>query len=236
MNKYLNKTDFVVIGASLLSLIVFLVNTALDSIIPVYLNAVIILAAFLYWSLKKDSVGILQKSLIIGSLGGVLYTFLDNIFVNARIIMYLRSEDIKVYGEYGTPISIILTWMYSITIALYLYQRLRFSFGKFYIPSIITGASAFIFGILFDYLGSNARLWVWVWNINTMASKPTDIGTTPLFFPVALFSTFFLSPWILGGQSITSFRLGFSDNPFVAGIRCAVILASTMFLFLRALS
>lgn len=233
MNKYLNQTDFLVIGACILSLIAFLINTILDSIIPIYLNAAIILVAFLYWALRKDNTGIMQRVLIIGSLGGVLYTFLDNIFVNARIIMYLRSEDVEVYG---TPVSIILTWMYSITIALYLYQRLRMAFEKFIIPSFITGIGAFIAGILFDYLANSARVWVWIWNINAMASKPPYIGTTPLFFPIALFSAFFLSPWIIGGQRITSVRLGFSDNPFVAGIRCAVIIASTMYLFFRALS
>ena len=126
--------------------------------------------------------------------------------------------------------------MYSFTIALYLYQRLRMSFEKFIFPSLITGAAAFATAILFDYLANSARIWVWIWNINVMASKPPYIGMTPLFFPIALFSTFFLSPWIIGGQRITSMNLGFSDNPVVAGIRCAVIMASTMYLFFRALT
>jgi hypothetical protein len=230
VNKYLNKTDFIVMGASLLSLIVFIVNTFLKSVIPLYFNGIVILGVFLYWSLKEDPAGILRKSLIIGSLGGMLYTLLDNIFVNQLVIIYLRTKDLEIYG---TPISIILTWMYSISIGLYLYQRLRSYFNKFYIPSVLTGLSGSIFGILFDYLGNKALIWQWPWNINLMPSKPLFIGTAPIFFPVAIFCTFFLSPWMIGGQRVTTLRLGFSDNPVVGGIRFAVILASTMYIFFR---
>jgi len=231
MNRYLNKTDFLVISACLLSLIAFSINIFLSSVIPLYFNAIVILGAFLYWVLwKKDPSGILQKSLIIGSSAGILYIFLDNIFVNQMIIVYLRTEDLKITG---TPISLILTWMYSISISLYIYQRLRGFFGEFYIPSILTGTVAFLSIILFDFLGNKARIWEWPWNIAFMASKPPYIFTTPLFFPIALFLTFFLSPWIIGGQRITRFHIGFSDNPLVGGIRFAVILATTMFLFFR---
>jgi hypothetical protein len=226
MFRYVNRTDLVVIGACGLSLIVFSINTKLDSVIPLYFNSFIVLGIFTYWAIRKDGTGLLKRSLIIGGIGGFFYTFVDSIFVNSWIYRYLRLEDIDIFAA---PASIVLVWIYCVAIAIYLYQRLRSVFSKFYIPSVLTGASAFLSGIVFHYLGKQARLWEWndVW----VSSSPS-VGSTPLFVPVALFVTFFLSPYIVGGQRIST-RIRLSDNPIAGGLRCAVILAMTMYILFR---
>jgi hypothetical protein len=177
--RYVNHTDLIVIGACALSSIVFSINAKLDSVIPLYLNSLIVLGTFVYWGLRDDATGILKRSLIIGGIGGLFYTFVDNIFVDGGIITYLRSEDIDIFA---TPASIVLIWMYCIAIVIYFYQRLRSVFSRFYIPSALTGASAFLSAIILNHLGDSARLWVW--NIGVPSSAA--IGPTPLFVPIAL--------------------------------------------------
>jgi hypothetical protein len=226
MFRYVNRTDLIVIGACALSLIVFSINTKLDSVIPLYLNSFIVLAVFIYWAIRKDATGVLKRSLVIGGIGGFFYTFVDSIFVNSWIYRYLRLEDIDIFAA---PVSIVLVWICCIAIAIYLYQRLRSVFSRFYIPSALTGASAFLSGIAFHYLGKHARLWEWndVW----VSSSPS-VGSTPVFVPVALFATFFLSPYIVGGQRIST-RIRLSDNPIAGGLRCAIMLAMTMYVSFR---
>lgn len=229
MIKHINRTDLIIIGASILSLVIFAINTMLDSVIPLYINSLIILGTFIYWSLRKDPSGMLKRGLIIGGFGGFFYSFVNRLLADARIITYLRTRDFYILS---TPVSVMLNWVCYITVGIYLYLRLRSYFSRFYIPSAITGAGAFLSGIIFDFLGDRARLWIWVWNTQIMPERPLSIGPTPLFFPVALFVTFFLSPWIVGGQRI-AMRLGFSANPLVGGIRCAVILGAMMYLSIR---
>jgi len=229
MFRYVNRTDLIVIGACGLSLTVFSVNTRLDSVIPLYFNSFIVLAVFIYWAIRKDATGILKRSLIIGGIGGFFYTFVDRLFVNVWIIVKYLRKDIKVFE---TPVSIVLVWIYCITIAIYLYLRLRSVFSRFYIPAVLTGASAFLSGVVLDHLAGRARLWVWLWNIELMPSPSPSFGSVPLFVPVALFVTFFLSPYIVGGQRVSA-RIRLSDNPIAAGLRCAIILAMTMYLSFR---
>ena len=223
--KYINRTDLVVIGMCVLSLILFSINTKLDSIIPVYLNGLIVLGIFIYWAICKDATDMLRQSLIIGGISGFFYTFVDSLFVEGTIVIYLRTEDIDVFA---TPVSVVLIWICYITIGIYLYQRLRSVFSRFYIPSLLTGAAAFLSGILLNYLGDSARLWVW--NIG-IPSSPA-IGRTPLFFPVALFFTFFLSPYIIGGQPIFKW-IKLQKNPIAGGLRCAIILAMAIYTSFR---
>jgi len=225
MFRYINRTDLIIIGACALSLVIFSINTKLDSVIPLYFNSFIMLGTFTYWAIRKDATGILRRSLIIGGVSGSLYTFVDSIFVEAGIITYLKTEDIDVFA---TPVSIVLVLICCITIAMYFYQRLRSALGKFYISPVLTGASAFLSGIALNYLGDQAR--IWIWNVG-VPSSPT-IGSTPLFVPVALFVTFFLSPYIIGGQRISA-RIRLSDNPIAAGLRCSIILAMTLYLSFR---
>ena len=223
--RYANRTDFIVAGACALSLIIFAINTRLDSVVPLYINGIILPVVFIYWVLRRDAAGILKRSLIIGAIGGVSYTFVDKLFVETGVITYLRSEDLDIFA---TPVSVVLIWIYCITVAIYLYQRLRSVFGRFYIPAALTGAGAFISSIVLNQLGDQARLWVW--NIGVPSSPA--IGSTPLFVPVALFVTFFLSPYIIGGQRITE-RIRIQENTIAAGLRCAIILAMTIFLSSR---
>lgn len=230
--KYANRTDFIVIGMSALSLIAFAINTRLASIIPLYLNSVIVLGIFTYRAIRRDATGKLRRSLIIGSIAGISYTFMDSVFVDEQIIIYLR-KDVNIFA---TPLSIVLTWICGIIIAVYLYMRLRSIFSRFYIPSALTGAAVFLLSIAFHYLAEHARLWIW--NARSVPLSPA-ILSTPLFVPVALFLSFFLSPYIVGGQRITR-RIGLTDNPIVAGFRCAVILAMmvhiSMFIVFRSFS
>jgi len=225
--RYINRTDRAVIGACALSLTFFSINAKLDSVIPLYLNGLIVLSVFTYWAVRRDPTGILKRSLIIGSIAGASYAFVDKMFVETQIITYLRP-DVNVFE---TPASVVLIWMCSITIVIYFYQRLRPAFNRFYMPSALTGASAFISGTVLNELGDHARLWVW--NVG-IPSSPA-IGSTPLFVPIALFVTFFLSPYIIGGQHITP-RIGFQKNSIAAGLRCAIILAATIFLAFRILT
>ena len=55
------------------------------------------------------------------------------------------------------------------------------------------------------------------------------IGSVPLFVPIALFVTFLLSPYIMGGQRFSR-RLGISDNVIAAGLRGAVLLPMMIYL------
>jgi len=218
--KYANRTDFIVIVMSALSLIAFAINTRLASIIPLYLNSVIVLGTFTYCAIRRDATGKIRQSLIIGSVAGVFYTFVDSIFVEEQMLVYLR-KDVNIFS---TPLSIVLTWICGIVIAIYLYLRLRSFFSRFYIPSVLTGTAAFLLSVVFHYLAEHGRLWIW--NARNVPLSPA-ILSTPLFVPVALFLTFFISPYIVGGQRISK-RIGLTDNPLVAGFRCAVIMAMTV--------
>ncbi len=228
--KYSNRTDFIVFGACVLSLIVFSINTRLDSVIPVYINSLIVLGVFTYWALRKDVTGMLRRGLIIGAVAGFAYTFVDRIFVDMWVIIKYLRPDAKVFA---TPLSIVLTFVYCIAIVMYFYQRLRSAFSKFLIPAALTGASVFLAGTIVGYLGDSARLWVW--NTLTIPSSTPFIGPTPLPFLVALLLTFFLSPYIIGGQRITA-RIKLSDNPLAGGLRCAILLGMMMFFSFHTLS
>ena len=234
--RYVNRADLIVIGACALTLIIFSINAKLDSVIPLYLNGIIVLGTFAYWALRRDAAGMLRRSSIIGGIGGFFYTFIDREFVASMTITYNAyvrkgtyiNDGIRDIEVLATPASVVLTWMYCIAIAIYLYQRLRSLFSRFYIPSVLTGASAFLSGIVLNYLGDRAGLWVW----NFGVPPSPGIGSVPLFVPVALFFTFFLSPYIIGGQRISA-RIRLSDNPIASGLRCAIILAMTVLLSFR---
>jgi len=220
--RRINRTDLIVIGAVALILTAFLVNTKLNSIIPLYFSDLIVLGVFTYWAIRKDATGMLLRGLIIGGIGGFFYTFVDKLFVELRTITYIGGtiKDIEVFA---TPLSVVLLWIGCIAIAMYIYQRLRSFFGRFYIPALLISISAFLAVTVLSNLGD--RLWVWSFG----ATASPGIGSTPLFVPVAFFFTFLLSPYIMGGQRISR-RLKISDNPITAGLRCAVILSIMVYL------
>ena len=221
---YMNRTDIIVFLACLLSLFVSLFNMSLDSVALTYIDCIVVLVVFTYWALRKDPTEKLKSSLTIGSIGGVLYIFVDKYFVMLRIITYLRP-DVKLLL---TPVSVVLIWICYITVMMYLYHRFRSIIGIFPIPAILTAAAAFGSAILLSYFAGEARLWVW----NTGVPAMPSISSTPLFVPVAFAATFLLSPYIVGGQRFSA-RVGLSKHPVAAGLRCAIVMSLFVYVSFR---
>jgi hypothetical protein len=240
--KYINRTDIIVFAMSILNLIIMAINTVLDSVIPFYLGNVIALAILVYWGISKDVTKFLVRSLIMGGMVGVIYTFLDNLLAEVSIINYLRSEDIKLLS---TPISVILFWILLITTMLYIYHRLRSNFNRFIIPSIVTGSIAFLYSLLLFYLGDISRQWVWNMRNPQIGGDLVSIGPIPLYVPLALFVTFFSSPYIVGvpGAPKPDKDSGFFENYFKVssnvlsgGIRCTIVLSLSLYGLLQLFS
>jgi len=232
--RFNNQPDIVVIITFLINLVMFFINIKLGSVIPMYVGGIISFAMITYWSIRRDGSVMLRRSLIVGSMGGFFYTFVDRIFVDGQIIKYLRGGDLRIYQ---TPVSTILIWMYFIVILLYIYQRLRGYFSTTYIPSLLAGSVAFVLAFIFNYFGDRSRLWVWNANLTNMPF----IMTVPLFVPLAFYITFFLSPYILGtegivpspGDTFWSRYIKAANNPIVGGIRCAIMLSVSLFALLQ---
>jgi hypothetical protein len=232
--RYINRTDLIVAGACILFILFFLINIAFSSVIVLYMADVIMLGGFIYWGIKRDSTKILIRSLCVGGIVGVFYTFLDTLFVEVSIITYLRKNDD--FRILSTPFSVVLFWMFFITTIMYLYQRLRSSFSKFYIPSLLTGTTAFLLGFILIYLGDLARQWVW--SVGEYVKPMPSIGPVPLYVPLAFFVTFLLSPYIIGVPDSSMVKdqddpvtryFKISDNPLVGGIRCTIILSISLY-------
>lgn len=230
--KYINRSDIVVASSGIFFILISLLNTAFSSVVLLYIADFITLGVFICWSISKDSTRKLIHSLIVGGIVGLLYTFLDTLFVEVSIVTYLRkNDDIRLLS---TPFSVVLFWIFFITTMMYLYQRLRSSFSRFYIPSLITGSTGFIFGLLLIYLGDQSRQWVW--SVGESLKPLPSIGPIPLYVPLAFLVTFLLSPYIIGVDiaSIEKenpfakfFRV--SDNPLIGGIRCTIVLSASLY-------
>jgi hypothetical protein len=229
--RNINRTDLVVAGGCILTAIVFLINTRLASVIPLYISSLIVIGIFTYWAIRVDVIGILRRSLVIGGIGGFFYTFVDKLFVELRTVTYIAyvkrgagiEDGIMDIPIFSTPASVVLVWICCITVVMYLYQRLSSAFEKFYIPALLTGVIVFLGTAVLGNLGH--RIWVWSFG----ATSSPGIGSIPIFVPVALSITFLLSPYIIGGQRISR-RIRISDNLIVSGLRCAVILSITIYL------
>lgn len=240
--RYINRTDIIVFAVSILNLIIMAINTALDSVIPFYLGSIIALAILIYWGISNDVTKFLIRSLIMGGIVSILYTFLDNLLTEVSIINYLRSEDIKLLS---TPISVVLFWIFLITTMLYLYHRLRSNFSRFIVPSLITGSTAFLYSLVLFYLGDISRQWVWNVRNPQTGGDLVSIGPIPLYVPLALFITFFSSPYIVGvpGAPKPDKESGFfanyfkvSSNPLSGGIRCTIVLSLSLYGLLQLFS
>ncbi|MBM3235865.1 hypothetical protein FJZ31_06155 [Candidatus Poribacteria bacterium] len=207
-----DNTDKIVSTAVGFTFFTFLINVKLDSIIIVYLNAIVILGLFGYSIWRLDGLKILCKSLVIGAIAAVTYLPIDNLLGSLKIlglITYLKHD--LLLGI--TPLHIFLNWLCLITITLYFYQRLRRIFTKVYFPMLLTGIVAFGGSIVLSMLGNYAGLWLW----NTKGfAPPPFIGSLPLFVPIGLFLTFLFSPY-------------FVLNILVGGIRCGVALGILQF-------
>lgn len=209
----LNNTDKTVSAAVGFTFFTFLVNVKLDSIIIVYLNAIVVLGLFGYSIWRLDGLKILRHSLIIGAIAAVTYLPIDNLFGSLKslgLITYLKHD--LLLGI--TPLHIFLNWICLITIALYFYQRLRGIFDKVYLPMLLTGVVVSGGSIILTVLGNYASLWLW--NATGFAPSPF-IGSLPLFVPIGLFLTFLFSPY-------------FVVNILAGGIRCGVTLGLMQFL------
>ncbi len=235
--RHINRTDTVVFAVSILNLVLMSINTALESLTVFYLGNIIAIVCLIYWGIAKDITRFLARSLIIGGIVGIVYTVLDNLLAEVNYITYLRNEDIKMLS---TPISVVLFWIFLITTMIYIYHRLRSNFSMFIFPSLITGSSAFIFSLVLFILGDKSRQWVWSIGDPPMLS----IGPIPLYVPLALFVTFFLSPYIVGipgapvsdegGFFVRYFRV--SNNPISGGIRCTIVLSLSIYGLLQLFS
>lgn len=230
--RYINRSDIAVAIFGIFFILISLLNTTFNSVILLYIADIVTLGVFIYWGIRRDSTKKLLHSLVVGGVVGLLYTFLDTLFVEVSIVTYLRkNDDIELLS---TPISVVLFWIFFITVMMYLYQRLRSSFSRFYIPSLITGSTGFIFGLLLIYLGDQSRQWVW--SVGESLKPLPSIGPIPLYVPLAFLVTFLLSPYIIGVDipSIEKenpfakfFRV--SDNPLIGGIRCAIVLSASLY-------
>jgi hypothetical protein len=209
----LHNTDKTVSAAAGFTLFTFLINAKIDSIIIVYLNAIVILGLFGYSVWRLDGLKILRKSFIIGAIAAMIYLPFDNLFgslFQIGLITYLKHDILLGI----TPLHIFLNWICLITITLYFYQRLRHIFSKVYFPILLTSIVAFIGSIILSILGNYAGLWTW--DARSFVPPPF-IGSLPLLVPVGLFLTFLFSPY-------------FVLNILAGGIRCGITLGIMQFL------
>lgn len=234
MISYINKTDFLTFITFVFFSTMFLVNILFSSDILLYVVTIAVYAVLIYTSVRHDPSEKLRQSVIVGSIGGFFYSFVNRLFVESQMISYLKGNSLNIYG---TPLSILLSLMYLVVVLLYLYQRLRAIFSRKYVASLLTGAISLVISFVFNYVGDKSRLWSW----NALVPDIPLVLNTPLFVPLSFFLTFFLSPYILGIGSISgrvegdSFWLRYikaANNPIIGGVRCSIILsASLLFMF-----
>lgn len=217
----LSRTDRHVIVAISSIYFVFIINVWLASVIPLYFGALIAVGIFFYSIIKLDPFKLARNSLIIGTIGGIIYSYIDNLFSKElQIIFYLRPD---IHPHTAAPFSLILIWFLLIAVVVYFYQRMNSFFSSIYIPSLLTGILAFFMSVTLGQLGDMARLWSW--NINQVTSP--FIGRLPLYVPVGLFlsfifSEFFVSRKYAGISGILRVAIG--------GIQCGIVIGMGQFL------
>ncbi len=95
--KFANRTDLIIFLVCIIDLALLSLNIIFSSIILLYVSGISSFVLLIFWAIKKDSPGMLRRSLIIGGIGGFFYSFVDRLFVDNHIIMYLRTEDLHIY-------------------------------------------------------------------------------------------------------------------------------------------
>ena len=209
----ITQTDKAVIIASITTFLTFLANAKLGSIWLLYLNFLVVVGAFGYVSRPWDQLTHLSRSAIVGVIASITYIPLDLLFSeHVKLLSYLSLRDIRIAA---VPMSLLLTWMITITIIIYIYHRLNAIWERPYIPAAIVGGIAFVGSTIFDQFGS-ARLWNW--NAIRFSYFPY-IGSVPVCVPIALALTFLLSPYYLRKHHIV-----------VGGIRCGLFIGIMQFL------
>ena len=203
----ITQTDKVVIIASITTFLTFLLNAKLGSIWLLYLNVLVVVGVFGYASRPWGKLSHLSRSAIFGVIASITYIPLDLLFSkHVELLSYLSRRDILIAA---VPLSLLLTWMITLTIIIYIYHRLNEVWEQPYIPAVVVGSIAFVGSTIFDQFGS-ARLWNW--NAVRFSDFPY-IGSVPVCVPIALALTFLLSPYYLRRHHIV-----------VGGIRCGLFI------------
>lgn len=162
---------------------------------------------------ENESEDLLWQSVLFGGIATVTYLPMDWLFSKkVRFIIY-RSSDF--FGNYTTPIGLILTWGLLGTLAVYCYQRLQmFGFHRF-VASGITGIAAAVGSLVIYGLGKE----LWEWNALRVDHIP-NIASVPIFMPITFLLTFILCPYYYHRK----------QPALVAGMRCGLFMGITMFL------
>lgn len=208
-----SRTDRLVIAAIFSIYFVFIINTWLASTIMLYIGVLVAGGVFLYCIVKLDPFKLVRNGLIVGVIGGVIYSYIDTLLSDKPflIITYLRPD---IHPYTAAPLSLILIWFLEIAGVVYFYQRMNSFFQKIYIPSLLTGILVFFMSVTLGQLGDLARLWNW--NISRIHSP--FIGRLPLYVPIGLFLSFLFSEFFVGKNSI------------IGGIRCGIAIGIGQFI------
>lgn len=218
----LSRTDKLVIVALLSIYLVFIINVWLATTVMLYLGVLIAGSIFFYCIVKFDPFKLVRNGLIIGTVSGIIYSYIDKLFSESLLVITYLRPDIHPYT--AAPLSLILNWFLLITIVIYFYQRMNSFFQKFYIPSLLAGILAFFMSVTLGQFGDMARLWNW--NINRIHSP--FIGSLPLYVPIGLFLTFIFSEFFV--RSLKSNKVSGIGSAIIGGIRCGIAIGIGQFL------
>jgi hypothetical protein len=113
----------------------------------------------------------------------------DYVLSGGAFFVHLRSE----FPCVRVSVGIEAVRGVLMTTSLLIFATVRMRVG-FVLSSFVSGASAFVFGFVFERFGASGLLWVW----NHLTVPNADFGGVPVFVPVAwgfafLFSGYFLA-------------------------------------------
>ena len=210
-NMTTNQTDKAVLLACGTTALTFLTNAKLGSVWLLYLNVLLAAAVFAYVTWRRDGTSHLIDSMMFGVAASLTYLPLDWLFSRrVGLIFYLILNDVRIASA---PLSLLLTWMVSITLLAYLYRRLNAIWRRSFFSAAVAGVGAFAGSTLIGW--GSQRLWIWN---HTRFENFRHIGPTPISVPVALGLTFLLLPYYFHRQ-----------HPIVAGIRCGLFMGAIQF-------
>jgi len=217
----LKKSDYVVTAAFISTFLWFSINALYPWIGWLYINVLISGGALAWAALRWNAPGYIREGAMIGFGSAFIYLAVNGLLVRVALILdYLRKDVLIFY----TPLSVILTWGLMITLAIYLYRRMREFIGNFYLPALVIGILAFAVTLGLNELGNIGRLWNW----NMLRVPRPILNSTPLYVLIANFLVPFAAPYILGGNPIIEiFRCGVTIS--VLQLLCFVIFRTLFF-------
>jgi len=217
----LKKSDYVVTAAFISTFLWFSINALYPWIGWLYINVLISGGALAWAALRWDAPGYIREGAMIGFGSAFIYLAVNGLLVRVALILdYLRKDVLIFY----TPLSVILTWGLMITLAIYLYRRMREFIGNFYLPALVIGILAFAVTLGLNELGNIGRLWNW----NMLRVPRPILNSTPFYVLIANFLVPFAAPYILGGNPIIEiFRCGVTIS--VLQLLCFVIFRMLFF-------